>query len=75
MRGDIILFDRLLGKWILTELSAVILKVLELSQAPGDLYAGWFYSIWTVYWVNRVFLNCILIVLNVAEFTQALADL
>jgi len=36
---------------------------------------GWFYSIWTVYWVSRVFLNCILVVLNVAELTQALADL
>ena len=39
------------------------------------MYAGWFYFIWTVYWVTRVLLNCILVVLNVAELSQALADL
>jgi len=33
------------------------------------------YSIWTVYWVIRVLIKCILVALNVAELTQALADL
>ena len=31
----------------------------ELSQAVADLYTGWFYSIWTAYWVSRVLLNCL----------------
>jgi len=26
--------------------------VAELSQALADLYAGWLYSVWTVYWVK-----------------------
>ena len=37
MQGDL---NCLLGEWILTELSTVMLKVAELSQAPADLYAG-----------------------------------
>jgi len=58
------------------------MNVAELSQALADLYAGQFYSIWTVYWVTRFLLNCLVIVLNylfilfhVSELSQALADL
>ena len=47
----------------------VILNVAELSQALADFYAGWFfasselftgwiYSYWTVYWFSWMLLNC-----------------
>jgi len=49
----------------------IVLNVAELSQALVDLYAGWFYPIWTVYWVTGVLLNCII---DVAELPQALGD-
>ena len=53
----------------------VVLNVAKLSQALAEIYARWFYSICTVYWVIRVLLNCKQAVLNFAELSQALADL
>ena len=65
------------GEKILTELSTRILNVAVLSQTLADLYAGLFYSIWTVYWVTGVFLNYIIVVyiLNFAELSQALLQI
>ena len=53
----------------------VVLNDAELSQALADLYRGWFYSIWTAYWVTRFLLNCQLDGLNIAELSQVLAEL
>ena len=47
-----------------------VLNIAELSQALVDLYAEWFYSIRTVFWV-RVLPNCLLIILNYSELSQA----
>ena len=41
-----------------------VLNVSELSQALAELYAEWFYFIWTVYWANRFLLNFLLLVLH-----------
>ena len=79
MQGDFTLYELSTG-WIdFTELSTVILKVAELSQAPVDLYMQ---GDFTLPYLNCllgeypvVFLNCILVALNVAKLSQALADL
>ena len=72
-RGDCLHLKCLLGDYVLGIL--VVLNVAEQSQALADLYAAWFYSIWTLYWMSKILLNGILVVLNVAELSQALHEL